>query len=52
MQTVAFLLTDVEDSTVLWEVQTEAMRAAVAEHDRIVLGAVEAAGRPGREARR
>ncbi len=44
MQIVAFLLTDVEDSTVLWEVQTEAMRAAVAQHDRIVLGAVEAAG--------
>jgi WD40 repeat protein/DNA-binding SARP family transcriptional activator len=44
VQTLAFLLTDVEDSTVLWEVQTEAMRAAVAQHDRIVLGAVEAAG--------
>ena len=44
VQTVAFLLTDVEDSTVLWEVHTEAMRAAVAQHDRIVLGAVEAAG--------
>ena len=44
VQIVAFLLTDVEDSTVLWEVQTEAMRAAVTQHDRIVLGAVEAAG--------
>jgi WD40 repeat protein/DNA-binding SARP family transcriptional activator len=44
VRTLAFLLTDVEDSTVLWEVQTEAMRAAVAQHDRIVLGAVEAAG--------
>ena len=44
VQTVAFLLTDVEDSTVLWEVQTEAMRAVIAQHDRIVLGAVEAAG--------
>jgi WD40 repeat protein/DNA-binding SARP family transcriptional activator len=44
VQVVAFLLTDVEDSTVLWEVQTEAMRAAVGQHDRIVLGAVEAAG--------
>jgi WD40 repeat protein/DNA-binding SARP family transcriptional activator len=44
VQVVAFLLTDVEDSTVLWEVQTEAMRAAVAQHDRIVFGAVEAAG--------
>jgi WD40 repeat protein/serine/threonine protein kinase/DNA-binding SARP family transcriptional activator len=44
VQVVAFLLTDVEDSTVLWEVQTEAMRAGVAQHDRIVFGAVEAAG--------
>jgi WD40 repeat protein/DNA-binding SARP family transcriptional activator len=44
VQTVAFLLTDVEDSTVLWELHTNAMRAAVGEHDRIVLGAVEAAG--------
>src|SRR5262249_13146845 len=44
VQVVAFLLTDVEDSTVLWEVQTEAMRAAVAQHDRIVFEAVEAAG--------
>ena len=44
VQAVAFLFTDVEDSTVLWEVQTEAMRAAVAHHDRVVLGAVEAAG--------
>ena len=44
VQVVAFLLTDVEDSTVLWEVQTEAMRGAVAQHDRIVLDTVEAAG--------
>jgi class 3 adenylate cyclase/DNA-binding winged helix-turn-helix (wHTH) protein len=44
VQTRAFLLTDVEDSTVLWELHTEAMRAAMAEHDRVVLGAVEAAG--------
>ncbi|HEY3184052.1 MAG TPA: protein kinase, partial [Gaiellaceae bacterium] len=40
----AFLLTDVEDSTVLWELHTDAMRAAMAEHDRIVLGAVKATG--------
>ena len=33
VQTRAFLLTDVEDSTVLWELHTEAMRAAMAEHD-------------------
>jgi WD40 repeat protein/DNA-binding SARP family transcriptional activator len=44
VQTLAFLLTDIEGSTVLWELQTEAMRAAIAEHDRIVLGAAEAAG--------
>jgi WD40 repeat protein/DNA-binding SARP family transcriptional activator len=44
VQVVALLLTDVEDSTMLWEVQTEAMRAVVAQHDRIVLGAVEEAG--------
>ncbi|MGZ4356049.1 MAG: nSTAND1 domain-containing NTPase, partial [Gaiellaceae bacterium] len=44
VQTVSFLLTDVEDSTVLWELHTNAMRAAVGEHDRIVFGAVEAAG--------
>src|ERR671936_750284 len=43
VQVRAFLLTDVEDSTVLWELHTDAMRAAMAEHDRIVLGAVKAA---------
>ncbi len=44
VHTQAFLLTDVEDSTVLWELHTEAMRAAMAEHDRVVLSAVEAEG--------
>ena len=44
MQTLAFLLTDIEGSTVLWELHTEAMRSAVAEHDRIVLSAAEATG--------
>jgi WD40 repeat protein/DNA-binding SARP family transcriptional activator len=44
VEVVAFLLTDVEDSTVLWEVQTEAMRAAIAQHDQIVLAVVEATG--------
>jgi WD40 repeat protein/DNA-binding SARP family transcriptional activator len=44
VQALAFLLTDIEDSTVLWELHTEAMRSAVAEHDRIVMTAVEAAG--------
>ncbi|MEO5576599.1 MAG: BTAD domain-containing putative transcriptional regulator, partial [Gaiellaceae bacterium] len=44
LQTLAFLLTDIEDSTVFWELHTEAPRAAVAEHDRIVLSGAEAAG--------
>src|ERR671936_431874 len=44
VQTLAFLLTDIEDSTVLWELHTKPMRAAVAEHDRIVMAAVEASG--------
>ncbi len=44
VQTLAFLLTDIEDSTVLWELHTEVMRAAVAEHDRLVFSAAEAAG--------
>jgi WD40 repeat protein/DNA-binding SARP family transcriptional activator len=44
VQTLAFLLADIEDSTVLWELQPEAMRLAVAQHDRIVLAAAEAAG--------
>jgi WD40 repeat protein/class 3 adenylate cyclase len=44
VQTLAFLLTDIEDSTVLWELHTPAMRAAVAEYDRIVFEAVERQG--------
>jgi WD40 repeat protein/serine/threonine protein kinase/DNA-binding SARP family transcriptional activator len=44
VQTLAFLLTDIEDSTMLWELHTKPMRSAVAEHDRIVMGAVDAAG--------
>ncbi len=44
VQTLAFLLTDVEDSTILWELHTDAMRSAVAEHDRLVFSAAEAAG--------
>jgi WD40 repeat protein/DNA-binding SARP family transcriptional activator len=44
VRTLAFLLTDIEASTVLWELQTEAMRSAAAQHDRIVLSAAEAAG--------
>ena len=44
VQTLAFLLTDIEDSTTLWELHAEAMRSAVAEHDRIIRRSVEDAG--------
>jgi serine/threonine protein kinase/DNA-binding SARP family transcriptional activator/WD40 repeat protein len=44
VETLAFLLTDIEDSTVLWEMKTAAMRSAIECHDQIVRGAVEAAG--------
>src|SRR5215210_3642813 len=44
VETLAFLLTDIEDSTVLWELKTGPMRSAVERHDRIVRDAVEAAG--------
>jgi serine/threonine protein kinase/DNA-binding SARP family transcriptional activator/WD40 repeat protein len=44
IETLAFLLTDIEDSTVLWELQTEDMRVAVKRHDRIVRAALENAG--------
>src|ERR687887_2032663 len=44
VQTIALLLSDIEDSTILWELHTNAMREAVAEHDRIVFGAVGSAG--------
>jgi WD40 repeat protein/DNA-binding SARP family transcriptional activator len=44
VQTLAFLLTDIEDSTVLWELHTNSMRSAVAQHDRVVMAAVEASG--------
>ena len=44
VQTLAFVLTDIEGSSALWELHTEAMRSAVAEHDRIVLSAAEATG--------
>jgi WD40 repeat protein/DNA-binding SARP family transcriptional activator len=44
VQILAFLLIDIEGSTVLSELPTDAMRAAVAEHDRIVQSASEAAG--------
>ncbi len=44
VQTLAFLLADIDDSTMLWELHTEAMRSAVADHDRIVMAAAESAG--------
>ena len=44
VDTLAFLLTDVEDSTVLWELQTEVMRVAMERHDHIVRAAVASAG--------
>jgi predicted ATPase/class 3 adenylate cyclase len=40
--TVTFLFTDLEGSTRLWEQHPEAMRAALARHDAIVVEAVEA----------
>jgi len=39
--TVSFLFTDLEVSTRLWEREPEAMRAALARHDRILRDAVE-----------
>jgi len=42
--TVTFLFTDLESSTRLWDEQREAMKAALARHDEILRGAVEAQG--------
>src|SRR3954469_24821232 len=42
--TVAFLFTDIEGSTRLWEEQPAAMTAALARHDAILRAAIEAAG--------
>jgi class 3 adenylate cyclase len=42
--TVTFLFTDLEGSTRLWEERRQAMRAALARHDEILRGAVEAQG--------
>lgn len=42
-RTLAFLLTDVEGSTRLWEQHPEAMRGSLAQHDRILIDAVESA---------
>ena len=42
--TMTFLFTDLEGSTRLWEEHPEAMHAALARHDGILRGAVEAQG--------
>ena len=39
--TVTFLFTDIEGSTARWEADAEAMRAALAEHDRVLREAIE-----------
>jgi len=39
--TVTFLFTDIEDSTRLWEEQPQAMRAALARHDRLLRQAID-----------
>jgi predicted ATPase/class 3 adenylate cyclase len=41
---VTFLFTDIEGSTQLWEAAPGAMRAALARHDEIVRGSIEAHG--------
>src|SRR6266508_1456633 len=40
-RTLTFLFTDLEGSTQLWERQPEAMRSALARHDRLLRQAVE-----------
>lgn len=42
--TVTILFTDIEGSTRLWEADSESMQAAIARHDALVRGAVEAHG--------
>ena len=41
---VTFLFTDVEGSTRRWEADAEAMRIALAAHDEVLRGAIEAHG--------
>ena len=40
---VTFLFTDVEGSTRRWEADADAMRIALAAHDEVLRGAIEAA---------
>ena len=42
--TVTFLFTDLERSTALWEQQTGSMHGALARHDELLAGAIEANG--------
>src|SRR5205085_7656661 len=42
--TVTFLFTDLEGSTRLWEEHPDAMRLALARHDSLLRGAIEANG--------
>jgi class 3 adenylate cyclase len=42
--TVAFLFTDIEGSTRLWEQYPDAMRTALARHDALLRHAIEANG--------
>jgi predicted ATPase/class 3 adenylate cyclase len=41
---ISFLLTDIEGSTRLWEEQAASMAVALEQHDRLLRGAIEAAG--------
>ncbi len=43
-RTIAFLFTDLEGSTRLWEQHPDAMKAALARHDAILRAAIEASG--------
>jgi class 3 adenylate cyclase len=42
--TATILFTDIEGSTLLWERESERMRAALAHHDRVLREAIESAG--------
>src|SRR6266545_4555794 len=44
VETLVFLLVDIEDSTVLWDLHPRDMGSAAARYDRIIADAVEAAG--------